>query len=44
MNHLKKHWMTYAAGIGGFTIGAITIVGVKAKNFILGPNGKRLGE
>lgn len=44
MNHLKKHWPTYLTGVVAFSAGALTVAGVKAKNFILGPSAKRLGE
>lgn len=44
MNHLKKHWPTYAAGAAGLVIGSLTVVGVKTKNFVLGPTAKRLLE
>lgn len=48
MEHLKKNWVTYAVGagalVGGVVIGGLTVVGTKAKDFILGPGAKRLGE
>ena len=44
MSYVKKYGPAVGLFVGGVAVGALTVVGTKVKNLILGPATPRLGE